>query len=44
MGDCVPTMHDKMDADSMDLSIFSPPFSSLYAYSSHDEDMGNSRD
>lgn len=43
-GDCVSVMHEKIASESMDLSIFSPPFSSLYAYSSHDEDMGNSRD
>lgn len=29
--------------DSMDLSVFSPPFSSLYTYSNSDRDLGNSR-
>ena len=30
-------------SDSMDLSIFSPPFSSLYTYSNSDRDLGNSK-
>ena len=30
--------------DSVHYSIFSPPFASLYTYSDHIEDMGNSRD
>ena len=29
--------------NSMDLSVFSPPFSSLYTYSNSDRDLGNSR-
>jgi hypothetical protein len=29
--------------ESVDFSIFSPPFSSLYTYSDHIEDMGNSK-
>jgi DNA modification methylase len=44
LGDCVKTMHDLIPDNCMDLSVFSPPFSSLYSYSSHIEDMGNSRD
>jgi DNA modification methylase len=40
-GDCVTTMRDNMEADSMDLAVFSPPFSSLFTYSSHGADMGN---
>ena len=31
------------DENSMDLMIFSPPFSSLYTYSNSDRDLGNSR-
>lgn len=30
--------------ESVGLSVFSPPFAELYTYSSHVEDMGNSRD
>lgn len=30
-------------SDSMDLSVFSPPFSSLYTYSNSDRDLGNSK-
>lgn len=40
-GDCIqvsPLLPDK----AADLIIFSPPFSELYTYSSHVEDMGNS--
>lgn len=29
--------------ESVDFSVFSPPFSSLYTYSDHIEDMGNSK-
>lgn len=29
--------------DSIGLSVFSPPFSSLYTYSNSDRDLGNSR-
>lgn len=39
-GDCVDVT-SKMDDDSIDFSIFSPPFSSLYTYSDMAEDMGN---
>jgi DNA modification methylase len=30
-----------LDSDSVDFSIFSPPFASLYTYSNSDRDMGN---
>jgi len=40
-GDCVKVMQT-MDAESVDYAIFSPPFSSLYTYSNHLADMGNS--
>lgn len=34
----------ELPADSVDLSVFSPPFSSLFTYSPSERDMGNSRD
>jgi DNA modification methylase len=40
-GDCVPVMH-QMDDESVDLSVFSPPFISLYTYTASDQDLGNS--
>jgi DNA methylase len=43
LGDCVPETA-ALPADSMDYSIFSPPFASLYTYSQSDRDMGNSKD
>ena len=33
-----------MEKESIDLSIFSPPFASLFTYSDELEDMGNSGD
>lgn len=42
-GDCVQLIKDLTD-ESIDLSVFSPPFAELYTYSSHVEDMGNSKD
>ena len=42
-GDCVQLINDVL-SDSIGLSVFSPPFAELYTYSSHLEDMGNSRD
>lgn len=41
-GDCVDWLR-RMDANSVDLSVFSPPFLSLYVYSDSERDMGNSR-
>jgi DNA modification methylase len=41
-GDCVDVMRG-MPAASVDYSIFSPPFSSLYTYSNSARDMGNVR-
>jgi DNA modification methylase len=43
LGDCIEVISE-MDPDSIDFSIFSPPFASLYTYSASDRDMGNSRD
>jgi DNA modification methylase len=42
-GDCVEYMHTMPDA-CIDFSVFSPPFPSLYAYTSAAEDIGNSED
>jgi len=42
-GDCVQLIKDVPD-ESIGLSVFSPPFAELYTYSSHLEDMGNSKD
>lgn len=40
-GDCVEVMADLPDA-SIDMSVFSPPYLSLYTYSNSERDMGNS--
>ena len=42
-GDCVQLIKD-LPNESVGLSVFSPPFAELYTYSSHIEDMGNSKD
>lgn len=42
-GDCVEVMRG-MPADSVDYTIFSPPFASLYTYSNSPHDIGNVRD
>ncbi len=42
-GDCVQLIKDIKD-ESIGFSVFSPPFVDLYTYSSHLEDMGNSKD
>lgn len=42
-GDCVKLIKD-VPNESIGFSIFSPPFAELYTYSSHLEDMGNSKD
>jgi DNA modification methylase len=42
-GDCIEHMAE-MPAASVDLSVFSPPFPSLYAYTGSDRDIGNSED
>jgi len=34
----------EVPSESIGLSVFSPPFAELYTYSSHVEDMGNSKD
>lgn len=40
-GDCIPHMLDDMPEESVDFSIFSPPFPSLYAYTDSESDIGN---
>lgn len=40
-GDCIPAMNEDMAANSVDMAVFSPPFSALFTYSSEREDMGN---
>jgi len=43
--DCIAWMHGAAKRGEMfDLSVFSPPFSSLYTYSNMPADMGNSRE
>lgn len=42
-GDCIEVMHS-MPADSVHLSIYSPPFGGLYHYSSDDRDLSNCDD
>lgn len=42
-GDCVQLIPE-IQSESIGLSVFSPPFAELYTYSSHVEDMGNSKD
>ena len=41
-GDCVSVLANQPD-ESIDYSIFSPPFASLYVYSDSEADMGNCR-
>jgi len=43
-GDCIPHMIEDMEPQSVDLSVFSPPFPSMYAYTSKAEDIGNSEE
>lgn len=42
LGDSVERI-DELAEDSVDLSVFSPPFISLYTYTPTERDMGNSR-
>lgn len=42
-GDCCEVVRDLRDA-SIDMSVYSPPFSGLYNYSSSENDMSNCRD
>lgn len=43
LGDCIPHMAT-MPAACVDFSVFSPPFPSLYSYTSEMSDIGNSED
>jgi len=43
LGDCIEHMA-VMPESSVDMAVFSPPFPSLYAYTSKAEDIGNSED
>ncbi|HEY6021499.1 MAG TPA: DNA methyltransferase [Candidatus Paceibacterota bacterium] len=43
LGDCVKCAR-RMDDNSFDYSIFSPPFADLFVYSNSDHDMGNCKD
>lgn len=43
LGDCITHMAD-MPAGCVDFSVFSPPFPSLYSYTSEGADIGNSED
>lgn len=42
LGDCVRRIKE-LDDNSIDYTIFSPPFSSLYTYSDSNSDLGNCR-
>lgn len=42
-GDCIQLIAG-LENESIGFSVFSPPFAELYTYSSHIEDMGNSKD
>ncbi|MBR2804219.1 MAG: hypothetical protein IKE20_03625, partial [Eggerthellaceae bacterium] len=42
LGDCVERIKE-VESDSVGMSVFSPPFASLYTYSNSDRDMGNSK-
>lgn len=41
-GDCIEEL-GTLAADSVDLSVYSPPFSSLFTYSASERDIGNCR-
>lgn len=43
-GDCIPHMLTEMPPHSVDCAIFSPPFPSVFSYTSKPEDIGNSED
>lgn len=43
LGDCVKWAK-RMDDNSIDYSVFSPPFADLFVYSNSDHDMGNCKD
>ena len=42
-GDCIPIM-ENMPKETIDISIYSPPFGGLYHYSSSERDLSNCKD
>jgi len=40
-GDCIEHMFESMPESSVDLSVFSPPFPAMYAYTDSEADLGN---
>lgn len=43
-GDCCEILPEQVKDESIDYSVFSPPFASLYTYTDDVRDMGNCRD
>lgn len=43
-GDCVEVLRDHVADNSVDLSVYSPPFATLYTYSDSIRDLGNCKD
>lgn len=43
-GDCIPHILEEMPEQSVDMTVFSPPFPALYAYTGEACDIGNSED
>ncbi len=43
LGDCIDVVQNEIEDNSVDFSIFSPPFPALFTYSNSDRDMGNSK-
>ena len=44
LGDCIPQMMNVMPESSVDVSVFSPPFPQIFAYTSETADIGNSEE
>lgn len=44
LGDCVEVLRKSIPDDTVDLSVYSPPFVSLYTYTASPRDMGNCKD
>lgn len=42
-GDCIEVIATDVMPDSIDLSVYSPPFASLFTYSNSERDLGNCR-
>jgi DNA modification methylase len=40
-GDCIEALPAHVEPESVDLSVYSPPFASLYTYSASERDLGN---